>query len=59
MSKFKIHAMTMAIGFAFSAAAMAGSMSTAEYKSAKDGIAADYKAARAACVPMSGDAKTA
>jgi osmotically-inducible protein OsmY len=57
MNTFRFHAIALAIGLAFSAAAAGESMSKAEYKSAKDAIAADYKAAWAACAPMSGNAK--
>jgi hypothetical protein len=44
----------LAIGLAFSAGASAQNLSKAEYKSGKDGIAAQYKAAKAACSPLSG-----
>ena len=52
-----INAIAIAIGLAFSAGASAQSMSKAEYKSGKDGIAAEYKSARATCAPLSGTRK--
>jgi acetylornithine deacetylase/succinyl-diaminopimelate desuccinylase-like protein len=52
--KLKINAIAIAIGLAFSAGAIAQSMSKAEYQSGKDGIAAGYKSAKAACAPLSG-----
>jgi hypothetical protein len=57
MNKFKISAIAIAAGLAFSAGATAQSMSKAEYKSGKDGIAAEYKSAKAACASMSGSAR--
>ena len=52
--KLKINAIAIAIGLAFSAGATAQGMSQAEYKSGKDGIAADYKSAKTACALFSG-----
>jgi hypothetical protein len=52
--KLKSNAIAIAIGLAFGAGASAQNMSKAEYKSGKDGIAADYKSAKAACAPLSG-----
>ena len=52
--KLKINAIAIAIGLAFSAGATAQDMSKADYKSGKDGIAAEYKSAKAACASMSG-----
>ncbi len=57
MNKFSISAISGAIGFAFSAAAMAQVMSKDQYKSHKDGIAAESKAAKAACNSYSANAK--
>jgi osmotically-inducible protein OsmY len=57
VNKLKINAIAIAAGLAFSAGATAQSMSKAEYKSGKDGIAAEYKSARAACASMSGSAR--
>jgi hypothetical protein len=48
--------MAAAIGFAFSSAAMAA-MSKDEYKAKKDAISANYKAERAKCDPLAGNAK--
>ncbi|HXC37892.1 MAG TPA: hypothetical protein VN667_03020, partial [Burkholderiales bacterium] len=47
----------MAIGLAFSAGAMAQPMTKEQFKSTKDGIAAQHKAARASCASLSGNAK--
>ena len=57
MNKSSINAIAIAVGFAFSAGAMAQTMSKEEYKSAKEGIAAEYKSAKAACGSFSGNAK--
>jgi len=59
MNKTATHAIAVAIGLAFSAAATAQYMTKADYKSAKDAIAADYKSAQAACAAMSGAEKDA
>lgn len=48
VNKFNINAIAIAIGLAFSAGSMAQTMSKDEYKFGKDGIAADYKSAKAA-----------
>lgn len=55
VNKFNINAIAMAIGLAFSAGAMAESVPN-EYQSGKDGIAAEYKSAKAACGYLSGNA---
>jgi len=52
----KLTISAIAIGLAFSAGAMAQSMSKDQYKSGKDGIAADYKSAKATCGSLSGNA---
>ncbi len=57
MNKLIPHAMAAAIGIAFSAGAMAQSLSNDEYKAAKQGIASDYAAAKSACASLSGNAK--
>jgi len=57
VNKFKINAIALAIGFAFSAGAMAQTMSKDQYKSARDGIAAEFKAAKTACGSLAGNAK--
>ena len=54
-NKFNINAIAMAIGLAFSAGAMAQTMSKDHIKSGKDGIAAEYKSAKAACGSLSGN----
>ena len=41
-----------AVGLAFACAATAGTMSKEEYKSARKGIEADYKVAKAGCDPL-------
>ncbi len=57
MSGCRVIAIAMAIGLAFSAGAMAQTMSKEQYKSAKDGIAAEHKAAKAACGSLAGNAR--
>ena len=57
VNKFNINAIAVVIGLAFGAGAMAQTMSKDEYKSAKDGIAAEYKSGKAACGSLSGNAK--
>ena len=46
----------IAIALAFSAGAVAQTLSKDQYQSGKDGIAADYKAAKASCGSLSGNA---
>jgi hypothetical protein len=57
MNKFNINAIAVAISLAFSAGAMAQTMSKEQYKSGKDNIAAEYKSVSAACGSLSGNAK--
>jgi hypothetical protein len=57
MKKFNISAIAIAISLAFAGGAMAQNMSKEQYKSGKDNIAAEYKAANAACGSLSGNAK--
>ena len=57
MNIFKLNAIAIAVGFAFSGTAMAQAMSNDDYKSAKVSISADYKAAKAGCTSMNGNAK--
>lgn len=57
VNKFNLNTIAIAIGFAFSAGAMAQTLSKDEYKSAKQGIAAEYKSAKVACGSLSGNAK--
>jgi osmotically-inducible protein OsmY len=49
--------LAVAIALAFSAGAAAQAMSKTDHKTARDGIAADYKSAIAACASQSGNAK--
>jgi hypothetical protein len=57
MNKFNITAIAVAIGLAFSAGAMAQSMSKDEYKVHKDSIVAQYDSAKAGCDSFAGNAK--
>jgi hypothetical protein len=56
MNKLNIKVIAIAIGLAFSAGAMAQSMSKTDYKAGKDKIAAEYKAAKAGCTSLAGNA---
>lgn len=58
MNKSILNTLAVSIGLAFSIGAAAESLSNADYKSAKDRIAAEYKADRAACASMASDAKS-
>ena len=49
MNNFSIKTLVIAVSFAFSAGAMAQSMSKAEYKASKDKISAEYKVNKANC----------
>jgi hypothetical protein len=51
------HLIALAISLAFSAGAMAQSVSKAEYKSGKDAASAEYKVAKEACSSLAGNAK--
>ena len=57
MKRLTITAIAAAISLAFSAAAMANSMSKTEHKAAKNNIEAEYKAAKALCDPLQANAK--
>jgi len=57
MNKLNIKVIALAVGFAFSAGAMAQSMSKDDYKAAKSRIVAEYKSAKAGCGSLSGNAK--
>ena len=57
MKKFNISAIVLAIGLAFSAGAMAEAISKQEYKSIDNNIDADFKAAKAQCDSLAGNAK--
>jgi hypothetical protein len=50
-----INVIALAVGLAFSAGAMAQSMSKNDYKAGKDRIAAEYKSAKARCASLSGN----
>jgi hypothetical protein len=52
-----ISALSLAIGLAFSAGAMAENMSKAQYKSARSDIALEYKSEKAACGAYAGNVK--
>mgnify|MGYP003393670358 CR=1 FL=1 len=56
MTQLHCKAIAVAIGLAFSAGALAQAMSKEEYKAGRDAIAADYKAAKEGCTPLSGNA---
>jgi len=56
MKKLKFKVIALALGFAFSAGAMAQSMAKDDYKAGKDKIAAEYKTSKAGCASLSGNA---
>lgn len=57
MKKFntRVKAVVLAVSLAFSAGAMAQSMSKDDYKAGKDQIEAEYKSAKAGCASLSGN----
>ena len=57
MNTFNLKVAAIAIGIAFSAGAMAQTLSKADYTSAKSGISAEFKFAKAACGAQSGNAR--
>jgi hypothetical protein len=57
MKNIKFNVMAIAITLALGSGAIAQTMSKDHYKSAKDGIATDYKFAKAECDSLSGNAK--
>jgi len=57
MKKSAITAIAAAISLAFSAAAIAGTMTKSEYKSAKEHIQAQYLTNKTACDPFVGNSK--
>jgi hypothetical protein len=57
MKKFNISIIALAIGFTFSLASVAQSMSKNDYSAGKDKIAALYKSEKTACATLSGNAK--
>ena len=58
MNNFTLNALAVSIGLAFSIGSSAEALSSADYKSARDRIAAEYKSDRADCAAMSGDARS-
>ena len=57
MNTLNIKAIAVAITLAFSAGAMAQSLSKTEYKAGQDKISAEYKTAKAGCASFSSNAK--
>jgi hypothetical protein len=57
MTKFNLSALTIACCLAIGTGTVAAATSKAEYKTAKDEIAAKYKSDKATCAPMTGNAK--
>jgi len=57
MNTLKFNVIALALGFAFSAGAMAEGMSKQDYKAGKDKISVEYKSAKAACSSLSGNPK--
>jgi hypothetical protein len=57
MNTFNLNVIALAVGLAFSAGAMAQSLSKDDYKAGKDKIAAEYKLAKANCASLSGNPK--
>ena len=55
--KLMTHSITLALGLAFSAGAMAQDMSYRSYSAAKDTITTEYKSDKAHCDPLSGNSK--
>ncbi len=55
--KLITHSITLALGLAFSAGAMAQDMPDSTYHAAKNSIEADYKSDKAACNPLAGNLK--
>jgi hypothetical protein len=55
MNKLNINVIALALGFALSAGTMAAGISKDDYKAGKDGIAAEYKSAKAGCGSLSGN----
>jgi hypothetical protein len=56
MNSFNLKALVIAVSFAFSAGAMAETMTKADYQASKDKIATEYKTAKTACSSLSGNA---
>ena len=57
MNKLNITAIAATVALAFSAGAIAQSMSKDDYKAEKDKIAAEYKSGKAGCSSLAGNAK--
>lgn len=57
MNKLKLNTLALAVGLAFSAGAMAESLSKDGYKAGKEQSAARYKTEKAACKSFSGNAR--
>ena len=57
VNNFNSSALATAIGLAFSVGAMAQTMSEDQYKSGREGIAAEFKSAKTACGFLAGNAK--
>ena len=57
MNKFTLSALSVAICLAISPLAVGSTMSKADYKAAKEDIAAKYKADQTACAAMTGNVK--
>ena len=57
MNSFNIKVITVAISLAFSAGAIAASMTKDEYKAGQENVAVDYKKEKAACDSLSANAK--
>lgn len=57
MKNLNYKAIALALGFAFSASAMAQNMSKSDYQAGKDKIAAEYKSSKANCDSFSGNPK--
>ena len=57
MKTLNINVIALAVSLAFSAGAMAQSMSKNDYKAGKDKITAEYKLAKAGCASLSGNPK--
>ena len=57
MTKFNLSALTIACCLAIGSGTVAAATSKAEYKAAKDQIAAKYKSDKATCAPMTGNAR--
>ena len=57
MNKFNISVIALALGLAFSTGSLATGISKDDYKAGKDKITVEYKAAKSACAPLSGNSK--